>query len=201
MILKAVSTFLLAVCFLPGGTALLAQEMKIDAPEGWRSEGVELPPPFAPELKLKGQAQLQFSPGMFDKDSDLFFTYVFAFRTEAEPKLEQEIIESSLLAYYQGLAKRVSRNRELDVDTFELKLEKSEEQPDDATSYTGTLDWTEPFATNASQTLKLDVESRFDEESKQNYLFVCASPSEDEEVWKQLLEIRSGFNKSLKAGK
>ncbi len=191
---------LLSLFFVHVPSTLYAQELqelKIEAPEGWRSEGVDLPPAFAPELKLKGRAELQFGPGMFDKDADHFFTYVYAFRTEAEPKFDEDVITSSLLAYYQGLAKRVSRDRSVDVDSFTLKLEKPEQQSDSVDAFTGQLVWTEPFATNAQQTLTLKIESRFDEDSKKNYLFVCASPSDDEEIWKQLLEIRDGFNKSF----
>ena len=57
---------LMAIVFscLCWDVSVFGQEaIKLDAPANWRSEAVNLPPPFAPEVKLKGKARVYFSPG------------------------------------------------------------------------------------------------------------------------------------------
>src|SRR5438045_1155199 len=45
----------------------------------WKGERIQLPPPFAPAMKLKGTEEIRFAPGMFDASSATFFSYAFVF--------------------------------------------------------------------------------------------------------------------------
>lgn len=185
------------------------QTLKLDAPEKWRSESVKLPPPFAPKVSLKGEAKVYFSPGWGKKDSDEFFTYIFLFQTEAEPKFDEKVIEKELLAYFGGLAAAVSRGK-VDPKTFkmtvkEMKQDSEKKGEADSKRYSAQMKWTEPFFTKAEQTLHLEVVAQFNTEDKKNYLVVGASPQDprsrslaSSKVWQQLRKVQTDFNSKAK---
>ena len=186
------------------------EAIKLDAPANWRSESVKLPPPFAPEVKLKGKARVYFSPGWPKKDSDQFLTYAFLFKTKAEPKYDKKLIEKELLAYFGGLAMRVSRGA---VKPSSLKMQVKEVKPASGEPKVSAIDnrfeaqlkWTEPFFTKSEQTLNMEIVSKFNEKEKANYLMVCVSPQDPKskaeassKVWKDLRKIQEGFVKPKK---
>lgn len=176
-----------------------AEEIQLDAPEDWKGERIKLPPSFAPNMKLKGIEEIRFAPGMFEADSDSFFSYLFVFQLETEPQLTREVIESELLVYYRGLATAVLKGRNITVDTtkftLRLKPQKAGDAKDDnSPRYVGDLAWLEPFVTQQSQTLHLEVDAWTDSQAKQNYLFVCVSPQDKKsEIWKTMRELRAAF--------
>ena len=184
--------------------------IKLDAPANWRSESVNLPPPFAPEVKLKGKARVYFSPGWGKKDSDQFFTYTFLFKTKAEPKYDKKLIEKELLAYFGGLASRVSRGA-VKPSSFKMQVKEVKrvagepKGPANDNRFEAQLKWTEPFFTKSEQTLNMEIVSKFNEKEKANYLMVCVSPQDPKskaeassKVWKDLRKIQEGFVKPKK---
>ena len=217
--MKNCTRSLLLVLFLLSFVASVdGQEPKLNAPANWRTEKVTLPPPFAPKVKLKGKAQVYFSPGWSKTKSDQFFTYTFLFETEAEPKFDKKVIETELLAYFGGLASAVSRGK-IDPATFKLNVKpvkqatnpgagnKSEAEAEsksnskskstNSKSFKAELKWTEPFFTKSEQTLHLEIVARFDAEKNKNYLIVGVSPQDPKsrtkassKVWQQLRKIR-----------
>jgi len=199
---------LFAVSLLISGTLLVGDEpssLKLAAPKEWGGETIELPPAFAPDMKLKGSEHIRFAPGMMKPESDSFFSYAFVFDLEPKPGLTEAVLKEEFLKYYRGLCKAVLNGKRPDVDpsefTLELKPVKSDAEPasdekaaDTPTLYTGTLDWVEPFATNKAQ--KLNLEFRTWSGNDRNYIFVCVSPqARDAAIWKQLHKIRDDYLK------
>ena len=184
---------------------------KLAAPEGWGGETIELPPGFAPDMKLKGSEHIRFAPGMMKPASDSFFCYAFVFELEPKPVLTEAVVKDEFLKYYRGLCKAVLNGKLPDVDpsefTLELKRPKSDAKPssdekaaDTPTLYTGTLDWVEPFATKKPQ--KLNLEIRTWARNDRNYIFACVSPqARDAAIWKQLHAIRDDYLKKQAEGR
>jgi hypothetical protein len=175
---------------------------KLAAPEGWGGETIDLPPGFAPEMKLKGAEHIRFAPGMMKPSSESFFSYAFVFDLEPKPTLTEAVIKEEFLKYYRGLCKAVLNGKLPDVDpskfTLELKRVKSDAKNEQAketpTRYTGTLDWVEPFATKKPQKLNLEIQTWV--KNDRHYIFVCVSPQARETaIWKQLHAIRDGYLK------
>ena len=199
---------LFAVSLLMTATLLVADEKnsaKLAAPEGWGGETIELPPGFAPDMKLKGSEHIRFAPGMMKPASDSFFSYAFVFELQSKPELTEAVVKDEFLKYYRGLCKTVLNGKIPDVDPskFTLGLErvKSDTKPpadnndaDAPVLYTGTLDWVEPFATKKPQ--KLNLEIRTWTRNDRNYIFACVSPqARDTAIWKQLHAIRDDYLK------
>ena len=197
-----------AVSLLMSGTLLFADEpgsFKLAAPAGWGGETIQLPPGFAPDMKLKGSEHIRFAPGMMKPESDSFFSYAFAFELQPQPVLTEAVVKEEFLKYYRGLCKAVLNGKLPDVDpsgfTLELQRVKSDARPSSdgqakemSTQYTGTLDWLEPFATKKPQKLNLQIWTW--SSSDRNYLFACVSPQgRDTAIWKQLHAIRDEYLK------
>ena len=197
-----------AVSLLMFGTLLAADEptkFKLAAPEGWGGESIELPPGFAPDMKIKGSEHIRFAPGMMKSSSETFFSYAFVFELTPKPDLTEAVVKEEFLKYYRGLCKAVLNGKHPDVDPSEFTLElmqvkidktasSDEKTADLPTLYTGTLDWVEPFATKKPQ--KLNLEIRTWTKNDRNYIFACVSPqSRDSAIWKQLHAIRDDYLK------
>ena len=200
-----ISTGLCFTALVASGLLQSEPKTSIDfpVPKGWKQERLPLPAPFAPDMKLKGLEDLRFAPGMFQPESDSFFSYVFVFQVQQQPKVTQQVLERELLAYYRGLAVAVlkSRNQKVDTDRFAVKLDAAKpketkpvhgHQPQ---SYSGTIKWVEPFATRKQQTLRLDIQTWTCGESKSAFVCVCASPKElSAPIWKQMLKLRASIH-------
>lgn len=198
----------LLVTLLMSGTPLLADEpraLKLAAPEDWGGESIELPPGFAPDMKLKGSEHIRFAPGMMKSASDSFFSYAFVFELEPKPLLTEAVVKDEFLKYYRGLCKTVLNGKlaNLDVSKFTLELKRveseaksSSEQKDENAPviYAGTLDWIEPFATKKAQKLNLEIRTWANQDH--NFIFACVSPqATDQAIWKQLHAIRDDYLK------
>lgn len=167
----------------------------------WKGERLELPPGFAPDLGWNGVEHIRFAPGMFIPDAPDFFSYVIAFLLSADADVSEEILEKELLTYYRGLSKAVmgGKGQSVKTDGFSISLEKADNpksppaSADQGVAYTGTLNWTEPFATQRPQTLHLEIFVW--NHSEQPVVFSCVSPAslEEEVPWKKLRDIGLKF--------
>jgi len=199
---------LFAVSLLMSGILWAADEpdsVKLVAPEGWTGETIELPPGFAPDMKLKGSEHIRFAPGMMKPASETFFSYALVFELHPKPELTEEVVKEEFLKYYRGLCKTVLNGKRPDIDpsefTLELQRVKSDTRPSPDENvpemqmlYTGKLDWVEPFATKKRQTLNLDI--RTWKRNERSYIFTCVSPqAPDMAIWKQLHAIRDDYLK------
>ena len=137
-------------------------DIPLEAPAGWRGETIDLPPGFAPGMKLQGLEKIRFAPGMFKPESDTFFSYVFVFRLGPKQDLSLKTVEREVLVYYRGLAKAVG-GEEIETGKFTLGLKKIEaakgkkKPPAGVSVSAGVLDWVEPFVTKKPQKLRLEL--------------------------------------------
>lgn len=173
----------------------------------WKGERIALPPTFAPAMKLKGIEVIRFAPGMFQAQSESFFSYAFVFSLEKDQGLTREIIQREMLAYYQGLAESVSKSKGRTVDAGKFTFELKQAQPatgtpeqipaaTKVTQYAGKLAWVEPFVTGQPQTLHFEIQFWSDPGTARDYLFVCTSPKAPEgtdSIWKDLRSLRRSF--------
>lgn len=163
-----------------------AVKIDMDTPKGWSGETISLPPGFAPGMKLKGREVIRFAPGMFQPQSDSFFSYAFVFWLPDRKSLDAKTIEAELLTYYKGLATAVARGQKLEVDPkdFSITMKPVEKKRD---SYRVTLKWSEPFRTRKAQTLLFEVAAKKIDGRTDWLLDVAASPQPfNAKIWKQL---------------
>ncbi len=85
-------------------------------PKEWRLEKVKFPLDFAKEITWKGFEELRFSPGMFDRSSENYFTYYFAVQVEDAIEVTEKEVQSFLNTYYRGLCKAVNSKEKFNID-------------------------------------------------------------------------------------
>lgn len=175
-------------------------EIKLEAPADWKGETIKLPPGFARDMQLKGIEVIRFAPGMFQPQSDSFFSYLFVFAVEKKPTLNAKTLNQEFLAYYRGLSKAVlgQAGKSVKFDQFQLQLKPLKDvKPvagrSDFKAYEGSLEWVEPFATKKKQTLAMELQTW--SETDRNFILVCVSPKPKASgIWKQLHKIRDDFH-------
>ncbi len=126
---------LMVACFFPlglmdaaGGSNASLYQL---APETWRAEVIPFPLPFAPAIDLEGVEELRFAPGMYNPESETYFTYTFIWWLEGRPRIASDGLERYLLLYFSGLYEAVSKRNEKDVSQFRVTLESSDTPADD----------------------------------------------------------------------
>src|ERR1043165_9818509 len=72
-------------------------------PTNWEFEKFGLPPVFAPQITYKGFEEIRFAPGMFNKDSANYFTYVFVAALDTLTTIAEKDVKDYLLYYFKGL--------------------------------------------------------------------------------------------------
>lgn len=152
----------------------IAQEPTLyqSAPEDWRAEVIEFPLEFAPSIDLTGVEELRFAPGMFDKDSDTYFTYTFVWWLEGSHHISDKQLSEYMLAYFQGLYKAVSSEQQ-DVSGFSAEFHSS----DDDSYSVGSVNLIDPFSTEENVNLHVLVNQWLCEEQKKSAVFFRFSPS------------------------
>ena len=165
-------------------------------PANWEFERFPLPPSFAPAITYKGAEELRFAPGMFVKDSTLYFTYVFVVQLENVVTISQAEIREYLLNYYRGLCSVTAKDRKLVIDTTQITVAVEEQRnvPANEKIYNASANIFGVFADGAPVKLNLEIKILTDSPGKRTYLYIIASPHEKTDpTWKTLLELRNEF--------
>ncbi|MES2775444.1 MAG: hypothetical protein V4722_14815 [Bacteroidota bacterium] len=72
-------------------------------PKDWTIERFLIPISFAPQISYKGVEDIRFTPGWGKAISDDYWSYAFLWYLEGDIKMDANIIDSNLKAYYTGL--------------------------------------------------------------------------------------------------
>lgn len=182
------------------GAALQDPDYKLPKPEGWRTERIEFPPPFAKDLDYKGFEDLRFAPGMFKAEAPDYFSYALLFWIDGAMSFEPTSIEKDLLKYYKGLCGAVGKSRKLDIDLskFSVQVKKLDQKGklggEDADRFEATIEMVDAFVTGKPLTLHLECWARGVEGGKRSCFFALASPKEKSgAIWETLRKIQTGF--------
>jgi hypothetical protein len=176
-----------------------AQEHKAQLlmqPANWEFERFPLPPAFAPSITYKGVEELRFAPGMFVKDSSLYFTYVFVVQLDDVVSISEAEIRDYLLNYYRGLCRVTAKDRKLVVDTTQITVSVKEQRnlPANEKIYDASADIFGVFADGAPVKLNLEIKVLADSPGRRTYLYILASPREKSDpTWNTLLQLRREF--------
>lgn len=172
---------------------------EIPTPKGWRKETIELPPAFARDMKWRGVEELRFAPGMFKPEEPDFFTYYMFFSLEGVEPIDEKQMASELAKYYQGLSEAVLSSRKPDAKASKVVVKRltaksksdkpKSDKPREPWRET-QLQWTEPFATQKTQTLTLKWKSQV--VGDRTAVMILASPSKSKEVWASLAKLAAG---------
>jgi len=143
----------------------------LKAPESWRAEVLEFPLSFAPEIKLEGREELRFAPGMFDAESETYFTYGFIWLLNGQQHFKSSDFEQYLLQYFQGLYLSVSKKENKSSDGFKVNARLSQEN-----QHVGQVEWRDPFVTEDQLTLNFKTRQWLCPKTNQTMVVFSLSP-------------------------
>lgn len=123
-----------------------------EAAPRWRPERIPLPPAFAPSLP-SGSELLWFAPGMFDRDADDYFSYVFELALEDPPPTEPAEMRSLLHAYYVGLMTAVAEGAGRTAGDVQVEVVSAKPG-----QYIATIDMTDEFNEGLPVSVELALE-------------------------------------------
>jgi hypothetical protein len=183
------------------GAALQDADYRFPAPDGWRTERIEFPIPFAKDLDYKGFEDLRFAPGMFKPEAPDYFSYAFVFWIDGPMSFEPPSIEKDLLKYYKGLCGAVAKSRKLDIDLSKIAVQvkkldkKGKLGGEEADRFEATIEMVDVFVTGKPLTLRLECWGRAAGTAKRSCFLAIASPKEKSEaVWETLHKIQVDFS-------
>lgn len=164
-------------------------ENLLHAPENWRSEIIKFPLDFANTINYTGEEHIQFAPGWGDEEAKDYFTYVFLWHIDQNPKLSASLLENHMEAYFDGLMSVISK-KDSEIPKAKAFFEKIND-----TLYVGKTLTYDAFTAQKEIKLNIIVE----EKSCNNYdkyqvLFNISPQSPEHPVWKKMKNITTHIN-------
>lgn len=181
---------LIAIMVLIGQFAK-AQETEpilLKYPENWRFERIDFPIEFAPEIEYEGFEELRFSPQMFSKGEDYYFTYIFAIFLEKKKELSISEIEKFLTQYFRGLCSVVASSKKQEVNTDKINVKANK----NGSFYTIKVDYIDTFTDGSNVQLHMEVEEEITSKGIQLTALVSPQPN-SHHVWDRLHEIKKNL--------
>ncbi|HJQ98428.1 MAG TPA: hypothetical protein VJ826_08940 [Candidatus Polarisedimenticolaceae bacterium] len=169
-------------------------------PEGWKHETIPFPLEFAPDLTYQGVEELRFAPGMFRPDEAGYWSYAFVWWLDGRPTLGVGELNASLELYFRGLCTSVAKDKgqTVDPESFSASMRLVNSAPrklgHTVTSFTGTVDSYDPFATGKPIVLNVEVWVWDCDLSGKRAVMVLASPKpQNAAIWTSLRKRRDEF--------
>jgi len=167
-------------------------------PEGWGAEQFPLPPAFAPKFALRGLEDIRFMPGWPKASAPDYWSFAPLFWLKATPKIDEATLRENIQAYYEGLVvvgggsvKHTIAADKMVPTKVELKVTKTE--PDDVTTYTGTIDMLDYMAMKPMRLNILVHVIKCDNPGHVPVLLQLSPKPYDDEVWDGLRQVRRQF--------
>lgn len=161
-------------------------------PDGWRTETIPFPLDFAPELNYEGLEELRFAPGMFDADSEDFWTYAFVWWIHEVTSIDPDSLAYDLEVYFSGLGHVVAKDRGLDTSgaSYDVILAAGDSDHD----YKGEANIFDPFVTGKMISLNIRVKKIACPDQARLAVFFELSPQPySHELWPALAGIGEEF--------
>ncbi|MEM7051424.1 MAG: hypothetical protein AAF604_17270 [Acidobacteriota bacterium] len=189
---------LLLICVVGGSAAAESEPVEelpftMPQPEGWRSETIPFPLPFAPELAYRGLEEVRLPGGMFEPESPEFWSYVFAWWLPIGTDIEAGRLEQDLVLYYRGLAETISGRLEYEPGPLEIEAEL-EPVAGRKRQWNGSVAAFDPFVTRKALRIAARI-TLWDCLPDHRVVFFELSPQPmTHAIWETLAGIREGFS-------
>jgi hypothetical protein len=166
--------------------------------EGWGIERFPIPIEFAPTIPYKGVEDIRFTKGWGEAGNQEYWSYSFLWYLDGTQKINAEVIDKNLNAYYDGLIGRNIEKRNIPADmvsptkTHVTKLDKP--QGSDAATYSGTVSMLDYMA-KKPMVLNCVVHVIKCPEMANTIVFHQLSPQPlTSPVWAKMKELRGQFD-------
>ena len=163
-------------------------------PTDWTFERLPIPPGFAPDIPWTGYEEARFSPGMFNKNSAMHFTYALSICIDGTSKIQEKKLKDFLDRYFKGLSTMVGSGKGMKPDpkVFNAEVRPRKDAAANAGQFSAKVPFIDSFTDGRQITLNLEIDVRPQPKAKKTQILVLISPQPTEaEIWNQLREVRA----------
>lgn len=169
----------------------------LSVPKGWDVERFPIPVEFAPEIPYTGVEDIRFTPGWANVKSDEYWTYAFLWYLNSFPKMNENIIQENLKAYYTGLVGRNIEPRKISADKIiptKTSFKRIKTINKDLQTYSGTIEMLD-YMEQKPITLNCIVHIKRNKEKNKTFVFYELSPKPlTNDVWLGLNKLWTDFD-------
>lgn len=152
--------------------------------KNWKTEIINFPIDWAPNLKLTGFEELLFMPNWSNPKSDEFWSLVMGWKVSAANPLSLKEIEHHFKSYFDGLMKPNHWAKEFPKP--EVNFSKNSDK-----NITGKMKLFDGFYTGKIIEINIQLEQFFCEKQQKSMLIFRLSPKEyHHKIWETLSEIQ-----------
>jgi len=170
---------------------------QLSIPTGWDIERFLIPIEFAPQIQYKGVEDIRFTSGWANVKSNEYWTYAFLWYLDGTYKINKNILENNLRAYYSGLVgrniepRKIPASKVIPVKTFVKQVTTSES---DLKTFNETIEMLD-YMEQRPITLNCIVHVRPYKEKGKTFIFYELSPKPfPDSIWLKLNELWTDFD-------
>ncbi len=181
--------------FIPSNPLAFQAPYHFGLPEGWRIERTTFPPPFAPNVQLKGIEEMRFPPGWGVAGSDEYFSVSFLLWLDGGQTLSESVLQEMFRCYFDGLiSNNVAKNARDMILPTKVQIKKIKPEPDDLVTYAGTIDILDYMALKPlRQNVLVHIKS-CDDKSHIPVFFEISPKPYDNILWTKLKSLKQQFS-------
>ncbi len=174
----------------------LQSSYTLPIPKGWTTELFMIPISFAPSIPYKGVEDIRFAPGWGKAESNDYWAYAFLWSLEGAQKINAEIIQRNIAAYYAGLIASNIESRRIPADKIfppKVTIEKIKTGTGDIETFRGSI-YMLDYMQQKPITLYCIVHLKSCSEKNKTFLFheISSKPLTDS-VWQSLNQLNKEF--------
>jgi hypothetical protein len=171
---------------------------RFGTPDGFRGEQYSLPPPFAPKFTLKGIEELRLPSGWGVAGSPEYWSPAYLWWLDGGQKVDAAVLQENIRTYFDGLVTTGGGPVKHDIPadkmvTTKVEIRAIKTEPDDVTTYAGTVDMLDYMA---MKPIRLNFLAHIKDCGDPGHIpvFMELSPKPyDDAIWEQLKQMKKRF--------
>jgi hypothetical protein len=131
--------------FIPSNPMAFSGPYNFTAPGGWAVERSVFPPPFAPDVRLRGVEEIRFMPGWGVAGAYDYWSLAYLFWLDAGQRVDGAVLKEMIATYYDGLIvngggggpRSIPKEK---IFPTRVGIQRVKAEDDDVETWTGTVD-------------------------------------------------------------
>ncbi len=181
--------------FTPSNPLAFQAPYHFGLPEGWRIERATFPPPFAPDVQLKGIEEMRFPAGWGVAGSDEYFSVSFLLWLDGGQTINESVLQEMFRRYFDGLiSTSIPKNARDKIVPTKVQIRKIKPEPDDLDTYAGTIDILDYMAMKPlRQNVLVHIKACADRSHIPVFFEISPKPYDDV-LWTNLKKLKQQFS-------
>jgi len=184
--------------FTPSNPMAFSGPYNFTAPGNWAVERSSFPPPFAPDVKLRGVEEIRFMPGWGVAGAYDYWSLAYLFWLEAGQEVDASVLREMIRTYYDGLIvngggggpRNIPKEK---IFPTKVSIQKVKTEEDDADTWMGTVDMLD-YKLLAPMKLYFTAHRKGCADKKHFPVFLELSPrSFEDPIWRVLKQPKENF--------